>query len=203
MSAPGDLNGTAQIARNAVDTSRALLAAAVTEEEQLDLLETPSPEEIAEAREEMGEEAGGLSVVRRAREKRGAGRPPGVRNRRTDDFEKYILSFGQDPALTMMQIQASAPEVLIEASRRTVKKVVKDHVIEIEEAISYHEAQSLRIRCAEGLMPYVHSKKPVAIDARILGVTIVEEVSDGRISLIDGDSVRVARPDELEEDGDG
>jgi hypothetical protein len=165
----------------------------------LELLETPSPEEIAEAREELGPDAGGLSVVRQARAKRGAGRPLGVRNRRTDDFEKYILGFGQDPAITMMQIQATPPEVLIEASRRTVKKVVKDSFVEVEEALSYGEAQSLRIRCAEGLMPYVHSKKPVAIDARILGVKIIEEVSEGRSSLIDGDAVRVARPDELEE----
>jgi hypothetical protein len=194
-----DSTGTQQLAREAVAATRELLAAAAAEELQLELLETPSPEEIAEAREELGPDAGGLSVVREARARRGAGRPPGVRNRRTDDFEKYILGFGQDPAITMMQIQATAPEVLIEASRRKVKKLVKDRVVTVEEMLTYGEAQSLRIRCAEGLMPYVHSKKPVAIDARILGVTIVEEVSDGRSTLIDGDVVRVARPEELED----
>jgi len=196
MTSPTELNGTAHIARQAVDASRELLAAATAEEQQLELLDAPTPEEMAEAREDLGPDAGGLSVVRHAREKRGVGRPPGVRNRRTDDFEKYILSFGQDPAITMMQIQATPPEVLIEASRRSVKKVVKDHVIEIEESLSYSEAQSLRIRCAEGLMPFVHSKKPIAVDARILGVKIIEEVSDGRINLIDGEAVRVERPED-------
>ncbi len=196
MTSPGDLKGLEGFTRAAVDATRALLAEATVEEEQLSLLEPPTPEEIAEAREELGEDAGGLTIVRHAREKRGAGRPAGVKNRRTEDFEKYIRQFGQDPAITMMQIQSTAPEVLIEASARSVKKVVKDRVVTITEQLSYHEAQSLRIRCAEGLMPYLHSKQPVAIDARILGVKIVEEVSQGGGQIIDGDAVRVARPDD-------
>jgi hypothetical protein len=191
-----DSTATETIAREAVDVSRALLEAAATEELQIELFETPSPEDIAEAREDLGPDAGGLSVVRHARDKRRAGRPAGVRNRRTEDFEKYIRQFGQDPAITMMQIQSTPPEMLIEASRKTVRKVVKDRVVTIHEELSYAEAQSLRIRCAEGLMPFVHSKKPVSIDARILGVRIVEEVSDGRTTLLDGDAVRVARPED-------
>jgi len=199
MTSPERLNGFEGVARDAVDTSRALLEAAAAEEVQLDLLDPPTPEEIAEAREELGPEAGDLSVVRLARStRRSVGRPAGVRNRRTDDFERYIRSFGQDPAVTMMQIQTTPPEVLIEASKRSVTKIVKDRLVTVEESMSYGEAQSLRIRCAEGLMPFVHSKKPVAIDARILGVRIVEEIGghDPRDKAIDGEVVRVAGPDD-------
>lgn len=197
MTSPQKMDGFEAVARQAVDTSRELLAAAEAEETQLDLLDPPTPEEIAEAREELGGNAGDLTVVRHARATR-RGRPQGVRNRRTDDFERYIRSFGQDPAVTMMQIQTTPPELLVEASKRTVTKIVKDRLVTVEESMSYYEAQSLRVRCAEGLMPYVHSKKPVAIDARILGVKIIEEIGghDLRDAAIDGEAVRVARPED-------
>lgn len=194
--------GDAAIAKAVVDQAKELLGEASAEAEQLDLLEQPTPEEIAEARELLGPEAGRLTVVRHARDVR-RGRPAGSRNKRTDDFARYISQFGQDPAITMMQIQSTPPEVLMEASTRTVTKVIKDRLVTYEEAMSYQEAQSLRIRCAEGLMPFIHSKKPVAIDARILGVRIVEELSgrDGDRDVVDHGELRVARPeDDLPED---
>lgn len=194
--------GDAAIAKAVVDQAKELLGEAAAEAEQLDLLEQPTPEEIAEARELLGPDVGRLTVVRHAREAR-RGRPAGSRNKRTDDFARYISQFGQDPAITMMQIQATPPELLIEASKRTVTKVIKDRIVTYEETMSYQEAQSLRIRCAEGLMPFIHSKKPVAIDARILGVRIVEEVGrhDRERDVIDHGDLRVARPeDDLPED---
>ena len=173
MSTANDAKGAASAL---VADSKALLEQAMIEEDQLDLLEPLAPEELAEARSELGANAGGLSVVRRARERR-KGRPPGARNRRTDDFQRYIMQFGQDPAITMMQIQSTPAEVLIERSRRMVKKIGEGgEIIEVEQIMTYEAAESLRIRCAEALLPYIHSKKPVAIDATILGVHIHEEI---------------------------
>ncbi len=169
--------GDAEIVRRFIDDGKRQLAEAAAEAEQLDLLDPVSPEDMAEAREMLGPNAGRLAVLREARAKK-RGRPPGAKNKRTDDFARYLLSFGQHPAITMMQIQATDPEVLIEASQQEkVHSFQKDGTANVViERLSYEQAQSLRIRCAEGLMPYLESKKPVAIDARIIGVRVIEEI---------------------------
>jgi hypothetical protein len=175
--------GDAATVRGFVDDAKRQLAEAAAGEEQLDLLEPVTPEDMAEARERLGPEAGRLAVLRDAREKK-RGRPAGSRNKRTDDFARYLLSFGQHPAITMMQIQASPPEVLIQASEQPkVHSFRKDGTPNIViERLSYEQAQSLRIRCAEGLMPYLESKKPVAVDLSFNGVAdlMIEGVTHSR-----------------------
>lgn len=191
MSTPD--TGDAMIAAEAVAQAKSVLAAAQASPQQLDMLEPVTPEEVIEAREQLGPMAGRLAVLRHARETK-RGRPPGARNKRTDDFARYLLGFGQHPALTMMQIQATAPEVLIENSRRTVTKILKggkdrdDKLVEIEEeTLTYEGAQSLRIRCAEGLLPYLESKKPVAVDLSFNGVAdlVIEGVTHSAAELAD------------------
>lgn len=198
MSTPD--TGDAAMVKGFVDEAKALLAGAEAEAEQLELLAPPTPEEMAEAREQLGPDAGRLAVLRQARDNRGRGRPPGAKNRRTDDFARYLLSFGQHPAITMMQIQATPPEVLIQASEQEkVHSFGKNGEPRIViERMTYADAQSLRIRCAEGLMPFLESKKPVAIDATIRGVRVVEEIGGHGAAAepIDGGMLRVAGPDE-------
>lgn len=173
--------GDSAIVAGVMADAKALLTAAQADEEQLDLLEQPTPEEMAEARERLGPNAGRLAVLRDARQARGKGRPPGSKNRRTDDFARYLLSHGQHPAITMMQIQATPPEVLIENSVAGGKRM------------TYEAAQSLRIRCAEGLLPYIESKKPIAVDATIHGVMVIEEIGGHAApAAIDGEFVEVA-----------
>jgi hypothetical protein len=188
---------TDQVATTALEASKALLEEAEAAEQQLELLAPPTPEEMAEAREDLGPDAGRLAVLRHAREIRGRGRPKGSRNKRTDDFARYILSFGQDPAITMMQIQSTPPEVLIQASeQRRVHSFQKNGTPNIvTERLTYDQAQSLRIRCAEALMPYIHQKKPVAIDHTIRGVDVIEEPPRQLTSQpVDGEFVEVATP---------
>jgi hypothetical protein len=168
-------DGTAKVMEDALDQAKALVAQGRQEAEQLNLLADVTPEEMIEAREALGPGAGKMAVLREARRR---GRPKNARNKRTDDFARYLLQHGQHPAITMMQIQATAPEVLIENSRRTVMKVLKggkdrdDKVVEVvEETLTYEAAQSLRIRCAEGLLPYIESKRPVAVDMNFSGLS--------------------------------
>lgn len=194
--------GDAKVAADAVADAKALLDEARADAEQLDLLAPVTAEEMVEAREELGPQAGRLSVLRHAREKRGRGRPAGSRNKRTDDFAKYLSSFGQHPAITLMQIQATQPEMLIEASKQekvhSFDKAGRPNVV--IERMTFAEAQSLRVRCAEALMPYLESKKPVAVDMTFNGVAdlMIEGVTHSRDEMqgmIEGDYLEVS--DEL------
>lgn len=191
--------GDAKIVRDAVDQAKAVLDQARGETpQQLDMLDPVSPEEMLEAREMLGPDAGRLSLLRHARDAKRRGRPPGARNKRTDDFRRYLLGFGQHPAITMMQIQSTPPELLIEASQQPkVHSFRKDGTPNlVTERMSYSEAQSLRVRCAEGLLPYLESKKPVAVDMTFSGVAdlIIQGVthSDGEIAeMLEGDFLPV------------
>lgn len=191
-------NGMAKVMTDALRDAKAIVeAAAVEEAEQLDLLQ-PSAEDLVEAREILGPEAGRMSVVREARRLQ-RGRPKGARNKRTDDFARYLLSFGQHPAVTMMQIQSTPPEVLMEASEDEVVKLEKDGSERTYyRRMSYAEAQALRVRCAEGLMPFLESKKPVAVDATIRGVIVNEQIGEIKPvkgQVIDGEVLGVAMPE--------
>lgn len=127
------------------------------EAQQLDLLGVPTAEAILEAREELGPQAGPLAVLAEARKR---GRRPGSRNRRTEDFRKFILSFGEHPAITMMKIKDTPEEVMVAQSAA---------IDPPKRRMSIGDAKSLRVRCAEGLLPFVESKMPVAVDLSVEG----------------------------------
>ena len=172
-----------------------LIAGAQRLEEQLTLL--PDAEAVLEARDELGGDAGPLTVVRRAGEimERRAGRPKGSRNKRTEEFRRYIGSFGQDPAITLMQIQSTPPELLIARSAQ------EDSA---KRRMTYGEALDKVIRCAEALMPYFHSKQPVAIDMSFSGLSdlIIAGVthSDSEVGdIVNADFVESDLPGEDEE----
>lgn len=166
-----------------VAEARTLLEAAAAEAEQLELLEPLTAEELEDARTALGQGAGLVSVMREAHQRR-RGRPKGAKNRRSDDFARYIGQFGQDPAITLMQIQSTPTEELVARSKLLDPE---------KRRMSYADAQSLRIRCAEALMPFIHSKKPVAVDATIRGVMVVEEIGGGDRGgrTIDGEVIGV------------
>lgn len=187
MSTP---SGDKAVTNGALDQAKALVEAATAEAEQLELLEPLTADEIEDAQLALGPLAGTVAVFREARQRR-AGRPPGVRNRRTDDFARYIGQFGQDPAITLMQIQSTPTDDLVARSRL---------VDPPKRQMSYADAESLRIRCAEALMPYIHSKKPVAVDATIRGVLVREEIGEMRSArpgraLLDGEILGIGVPE--------
>lgn len=151
--------GDKAVANAMLDQGRALVAGARREAEQLQFVDPLTADELFDAQEALGPGAGTVSVMREAQKRRG-GRKPGSRNRRTDDFAKYILGFGQDPAITLMQIQATPPEELVARS---------ELLDPVKRRMSLADATALRVRCAEALMPYIHGKKPIAIDLSSTG----------------------------------
>lgn len=175
----------------------------VTRQVQVDMFDVPSPEEMARARKELASEKGRedfdeLDVLDRARAKRGAGRPAGSRNKRTKDFERYILQNGnRDPALILAEIASTPPEVLVQRS------AVMDPA---KKALTYGAAQALRTRAAEGLMPYMHGKKPVQVELRadgdfnliIPGVNVSQEDADRAAAgefVLEGEFTDVEEPE--------
>ncbi len=175
-----DPTGDDAIGRAIMTDAQAQLDAQREETEQLDLLEPITPEDLWAARELLGTDADHSQVTQVARAKK-RGRPAGSRNRRTDDLERWLLAHGQHPAVTLMQIQSTAPEVLMEASkRRKVHSFQKDGTPNVViEHMTYEAAQGLRARCADILMPYLVGKKPITIDHSFSGVAdlIIEGVT--------------------------
>lgn len=162
--------GKAALAALAAESARLVHDAAAEEETaQLDLLGPVSAEEAAEAQEQLGASAGPLAVLRQARENR-RGRKPGSTNRRTDDTVAYLGQFGPDPAVAMMRIIAESEEAMVARSQQ---------IDPPKKRMSYADARAMRIRCAETMIPYFHGKKPVAVDATIRGVMLVEEIGSG------------------------
>ncbi len=185
MSSDINAGGGKGAAQQLVDDAKALVEAAAAEERQLDLLDPITPEEMVEAQEALGPNAGALAVLRHARETR-RGRPLGSKNRRTDDFERYISQFGSDPAIALTRIHSSTPEMLVERSRQLDPP---------KRRLSYGDAQSMIIRAAEAMMPFRHSKKPVAVDHTVRGVVVQEQIGDIRRvggQTIDGEVIGVA-----------
>lgn len=177
-----DLTGDAAVAADAIaESKRVFEEGRDRAAEQLDLLGTPTAEEMLEARRRVGPNAGALTVLDEARR----GRPKGSRNKRTDDYARFLLSHGQDPGVTMIQIASTPPEVLMEASKRVVTKAIKDRLVTYTESMSYHEALSLKLRAAEGVQPYINSKMPVAVDMTFSGAgdLIIEGVTHSREEL--------------------
>lgn len=174
-------------AADMLEAAKALVDQAAAEEEQLELIEPLTADEIQDAQERLGPLAGMVSVMREAR--KGRGRPKGARNKRTDDFDKYIRQFGQDPAVGLMQIASMTPEELVARSRLldTPKR-----------QLSYGDAMDRIIRCREALMPYMHGKQPVRVDATIRGVMVVEEIGGAPIAgvLIDQEPLGILPPED-------
>lgn len=161
MNAP-TTNGTG--VAGLLEGGRAAYEAALSEEHQLSLLAPISAEEMVEAREELGENVGRLTLLRHAREKR-RGRPPGARNKRTDDYAKYLLLFGEDPIVASIKLASMQPEMLIEASKQekvhSFSKLGEPRIV--IERMTYAEAMALIMRARELVSPYIAGKKPVAI----------------------------------------
>lgn len=173
MSTDLDQPGGKEAFADAAAESKRLLDAARADEieaQQLEL-EPITAEEAAEAQEELGPSAKPLAVLRHAREKRKAGRPAGVRNRRTADTVAYLKQFGPDPLVAMMKIVAESEEAMVARS---------EQVDPVKKRMSYADARAMRIRCAETLAPYFHGKQPVQVDHTIRGVRVVQQVGDLR-----------------------
>lgn len=188
-----------------LDAVKRAFDADVAAEEQMSLLDPVSAEEMVEAREELGENAGTLTVLRHARERR-RGRPKGARNKRTDDFARLLMAHGPDPMIGAYRLANTPPEVLIEASKQEKVHSFDKHNVPrmVIERMTYAEALSQIARARELIAPYLHGKKPVAIEHSFSGLKdlVIEGVTHSReevSDIVEADFVAI----EDQSDGEG
>lgn len=110
-------------------------------------LALPDAGEVLAIQAELGEGATLQMAVTEYRRRAGAGgRKRGSKNKRTDDFSRWLLSHGPHPGLFLTRVLARPTELLAAELRCDVK-----------------EALDRQIRCADILLPYHEGKKPVEV----------------------------------------
>ena len=75
-----------------------------------------------------------------------AGRPPGARNRRTQEWTEYLLSRYRSPLEVLAETYSTPTPILARRLRA-----------------SFKEAFALQLQAARELAPYLHQKQPVAV----------------------------------------
>ncbi|WP_417244352.1 hypothetical protein [Celeribacter sp.] len=88
---------------------------------------------------------------------RGRGRPPGSRNRSTEEWSRFLLSRYRSPLLGLAEIAQASP---LDLQRELGGAPAKDK----PEGCSLVEALRLIMQAQQALAPYLHQKQPTAID---------------------------------------
>ena len=107
---------------------------------------------------------------------RGPGRPPGSRNKRTQEMADYLLSRYRSPLVILCETY-SRPVALLAA----------------ELGCTRADAFDFQIKCAKEVALYVHQKMPVAIDVDADGVISLQVVVGDKIAgeMVPGDDALV------------
>lgn len=108
---------------------------------------------------------------RKAMIKRGPGRPPGARNKRTERTIAWLLGRHRDPRAVLLEIA--------EANVNDLAALL---------SCSLHEALQEKRLAAIGVLPYVAQKQPLAIDVTNRSVVYLT-INEGAVSEGDGDGL--------------
>ena len=112
---------------------------------------------------------------------RGRGRPPGAKNKNTEEWRKFLLATGRSPLEVLQQTFSCSIEQLARALGR-------DAPVTFDQAL---ELYKLQIQAAKELAPYVHQKMPLAIDNGNGGGLIQLVINQG---LADAQGIQNAAP---------
>jgi hypothetical protein len=106
-----------------------------------------------------------------AARKPGPGRPPGARNKSTDEWVRYLLA----------QTEGRSP--LYQLLRRSVMSLDQ---LKAELSCSLYEAAVEQRRCAEAVAPYLHKRMPIAVEgAGLGGIHLALQVTPGMVAGTD------------------
>lgn len=121
--------------------------------------------------DEVGAPTAFFDAVAAAGAKRGAGRPLGARNRKTEAFEKWFYARGyRDPAQVLAELMTMDPRALQQialedkiARGETQQIGSKDDPIQMVTVPGLVEILDIQRKAAVDLMPYLHGKKPTEV----------------------------------------
>lgn len=129
----------------------------------------PDASEITAIQMEIGCDV--FEAVREHRRRKGqGGRKKGALNKRSDDFQRYMLQFGPHPGITLMRVQGRPVEVL--AAELGCDKAT---------------AQQMQIRAAGELMPYFEGKMPMTVNVNASGDFTLTMVDEAGQPIMDAD----------------
>lgn len=111
---------------------------------------------------------------RKLPERRGPGRPPGARNKRTERTIAWLMSRHRDPRQVLLEIA--------EANVGDLAALL---------SCSLHEALQEKRLAAIGVLPYVAQKQPLAVDVTNRQVVYLN-IHEGDVSVGEGDGVGFA-----------
>lgn len=116
--------------------------------------------------DDVGTPSGFFDAVSDAGAKRGAGRPLGARNKKTEAFEKWFYAKGyRDPAQVLAEIITMDPRALQAMAAENAEGLPKTKVgdFTMVQLPSLAEIVDLQRKAAVDLMPYLHGKKPTEV----------------------------------------
>ena len=120
---------------------------------------------------------------------RGRGRPPGARNRSTEEWSRYLLTRYRSPLVGLAEIaQAGPAELAAELSTGSGEDA---------EVCTLVEALRLIMSAQQALAPYLHQKQPTAIDGG--GVAMMQVVIHAGDGSEGGQAIDIRPVEESEE----
>lgn len=104
------------------------------------------------------------------------GRPPGRRNRNTEEVRRFVQAAGADPVVAASRIVSAGPAWIFDQAQtmeRLVERNTQAGVVALtEKGIDAATAWSIWLRCVDFLGPYVHSKRPIDVNIEQPGLAI-------------------------------
>lgn len=147
----------------------------------------------------------------------GPGRPPGARNRSTEEWARYVLSRHRSPLTILAEIYSRPLAELVDelqqmADKHAVVKVGTDGCFTVQAArINPLDVLKLQRDAAAGLAPYLHKQQPKAleIESRPAGLMILGDIEaadqvddDLALPLPAQENQQLSAPDPKKSDGD-
>ncbi len=106
--------------------------------------------------------------------RRGPGRPPGARNRSTEEWRNYLLQRYRSPLIALAELYS-----------RDVRQLARELGNEHPTFDQLVKLLQVQVEAATDLMPYLHSKQPLAVQVDAKGVVqLVIEASPEAAALL-------------------
>ncbi|WP_131618208.1 hypothetical protein [Roseivivax marinus] len=135
-------------------------------------------------------EPDGVGDLEEPAKPRGRGRPPGSRNRSTDDWSKFLLTRYRSPLVGLAEIAQASP---LELQRELGGSPSKEN----PDGCTLVEALRIIMQAQAALAPYVHQKMPTAIDGG--GVAMMQVIVNAGTGSEAAETLEIRPVQETEE----